>query len=100
MRPYNRSHKWQCAVPRKYGTQQQGGSHKAGELKRLVYETGSSVCETIFNRAAVSRPKGSAAMSVLDLLRKGFGFLLLSMGVSRPAPKPGTKPAPKPGHDA
>ena len=35
-------------------------------------------------------------MSVLDLLRKGFGFLLLSMGVSRPTPKPkptsGTKP--------
>src|SRR5208282_6853564 len=40
--PYNRSHKWQCAAPRKYGTQQQDGSHKAGELKKLVYETGSS----------------------------------------------------------
>lgn len=37
--------------------------------------------------------KGIAAMSVMDLLRKGFGYLLLSMGVSRPAPK--TKPAPK-----
>ncbi len=35
-------------------------------------------------------------MNLLDLLRKGFGFLLLSMGVSPPAPKPGTKPAPKP----
>ncbi len=36
-------------------------------------------------------------MSLADLLRKGFGYLLLSMGVSRPAPKPkpGTKPAPK-----
>ncbi|MGA2570140.1 MAG: hypothetical protein ABSF23_06435 [Terracidiphilus sp.] len=34
-------------------------------------------------------------MSVMDMLRKGFGFLLLSMGVSRPAPKP--KPAAKPG---
>lgn len=39
-------------------------------------------------------------MSVLDLLRKGFGFLLLSMGVSRPAPKPGAKPAPKPDRGA
>ena len=32
-------------------------------------------------------------MSVLDSLRKGFGFLLMSFGVSRPPPKP--KPAPK-----
>jgi hypothetical protein len=39
-------------------------------------------------------------MSVLDLLRKGFGYFLLSMGVSRPAPKPGTKPASKPDRDA
>ena len=38
-------------------------------------------------------------MKVLDLLRKGFGYVLLSMGVSRPAPKPKDepKPAPKPG---
>lgn len=33
-------------------------------------------------------------MSVLDLLKKGFGYLLLSMGVSRPTPKP--KPVAKP----
>jgi hypothetical protein len=32
-------------------------------------------------------------MSVLDFLRKGFGYVLMSMGVSRPVPK---KPAPKP----
>jgi hypothetical protein len=32
-------------------------------------------------------------MSVLDLLRKGFGYVLMSMGVSSPAPK---KTAPKP----
>jgi hypothetical protein len=32
-------------------------------------------------------------MSVLDLLRKGFGYVLMSMGVSSPAQK---KPAPKP----
>ena len=32
-------------------------------------------------------------MSVLDALRKGFGYVLMSMGVSSPAPK---KPAPKP----
>jgi len=33
-------------------------------------------------------------MSLLDSLRKGFSFLLLSFGVSSPAIKP--KPAPKP----
>jgi len=33
-------------------------------------------------------------MSLLDSLRKGFSFLLLSFGVSSPAKKP--KPAPKP----
>jgi hypothetical protein len=33
-------------------------------------------------------------MSLTDLLRKGFGFVLLSMGVSRPAPKP--RPSAKP----
>jgi hypothetical protein len=33
-------------------------------------------------------------MSVLDSLRKGFGFFLLTMGVSSPAKKP--RPAPKP----
>jgi hypothetical protein len=38
-------------------------------------------------------------MSFFDTLKKGFGFVLLSMGVSRPAPKPKieTKPAPKAG---
>ncbi|MGC9224058.1 MAG: hypothetical protein ACP5E2_09030 [Terracidiphilus sp.] len=38
-------------------------------------------------------------MSFIDLLKKGLGFVLLSMGVSRPTPrsKPETKPAPKPG---
>lgn len=37
-------------------------------------------------------------MKVLDFVRKGLGFVLLSMGVSRPAPKskPEAKPAPKP----
>ena len=35
-------------------------------------------------------------MSVLDLLRKGFGYVLLSMGVSRPAPKPKPQPESKP----
>ena len=36
-------------------------------------------------------------MSLLDSLRKGFGFFLLSMGVSSPAnkPRPAPKPAPK-----
>lgn len=32
-------------------------------------------------------------MSFLDLLRKGFGYLLMSMGVSSPQPK---KPASRP----
>jgi hypothetical protein len=38
-------------------------------------------------------------MSFFDALKKGFGFVLLSMGVSRPTPKPkpGTKPAAKAG---
>lgn len=31
-------------------------------------------------------------MRILELLKKGFGFVLLSMGVSRPAPK--LKPEP------
>jgi hypothetical protein len=33
---------------------------------------------------------------MFDALRKGFGFLLMSMGVSSPAKKPAPKPAPKP----
>jgi|WetSurMetagenome_2_1015567.scaffolds.fasta_scaffold1137844_1 hypothetical protein len=38
-------------------------------------------------------------MSLLDSLRKGFSFLLLSFGVSAPAKKPQAAPktAPKPG---
>jgi len=36
-------------------------------------------------------------MSLIDWLRKGFGYVLLSMGVSRPAPK--TKVESKPGPD-
>jgi len=41
-------------------------------------------------------------MSVLDLFRKGFGYVLLSMGVSRPAPqpKPKEKPEPKTGRNS
>ena len=37
-------------------------------------------------------------MSMKDALRKGFGFLLLSFGVSSPAikPRPAPKPAPRP----
>jgi hypothetical protein len=37
-------------------------------------------------------------MSVLDSLRKGLGFLMMSMGVSSPAKKatPKPKPAEKP----
>jgi hypothetical protein len=37
-------------------------------------------------------------MSVLDWLRKGFGYVLLTMGVSRPSqkPKPADQPAGKP----
>ena len=38
-------------------------------------------------------------MSLVETLKKGFGFVLLSMGVSRPTPKPKpeTKPAAKAG---
>jgi hypothetical protein len=35
-------------------------------------------------------------MSLLDLLRKGFGYVLLTMGVSRPQPKPKASPESKP----
>ncbi|MGA2349051.1 MAG: hypothetical protein ABSF70_01345 [Terracidiphilus sp.] len=37
-------------------------------------------------------------MNLLDSLRKGFGFLLLSFGVSAPAkkPRPAVKPVAKP----
>jgi hypothetical protein len=36
-------------------------------------------------------------MSLLDTVRKALGYVLLSMGVSRPAPKPGPASVPKPG---
>jgi hypothetical protein len=37
-------------------------------------------------------------MKLLDTLRKGFGYVLMSMGVSSPVikPKADEKPAPKP----
>ena len=35
-------------------------------------------------------------MSVVDWLRKGFGYVLLSMGVSRPAARPKSKSAAEP----
>jgi hypothetical protein len=40
-------------------------------------------------------------MSVFDTLRKGLGFLMMSMGVSAPPKKarPAPKPAPKPDPD-
>jgi len=39
-------------------------------------------------------------MSVLDVLRKGLGYVLMSMGVSSPTPKkPAPKPASRPGPD-
>lgn len=31
-------------------------------------------------------------MSMLDLLKKGFGYVLMSMGVSSPNSKPAAKP--------
>jgi hypothetical protein len=39
-------------------------------------------------------------MNAMDLLRKGFGFVLLSMGVSRPAPKPKPESKPEPKSDS
>ena len=35
-------------------------------------------------------------MSLLDSLRKGFRFFLMSFGISSPAKKPAPKPAPRP----
>jgi hypothetical protein len=37
-------------------------------------------------------------MSLLDWFRKGLGYVLLTMGVSRPAPRP--RPAPPDGETA
>jgi hypothetical protein len=50
-----------------------------------------------FERLRAAR--GKASMSVLDVLRKGFGYVLMSMGVSSPVakkavPKPAGKPEP------
>jgi len=36
-------------------------------------------------------------MKLIELLRKGFGYVLMSMGVSRPGIKPKSVPATKPG---
>lgn len=36
-------------------------------------------------------------MSIFGALRKGFGFFLMSLGISAPAKKPAPKPAPRPG---
>jgi hypothetical protein len=35
-------------------------------------------------------------MSLIDSLRKGFRFFLMSFGISTPAKKPSPKPAPRP----
>ncbi len=35
-------------------------------------------------------------MSILDSLRKGFRFFLMSFGISSPAKKPAPKPDPRP----
>jgi hypothetical protein len=35
-------------------------------------------------------------MSIIESLRSGLKFFLMSMGVSTPAKKPAAKPAPKP----
>lgn len=35
-------------------------------------------------------------MKLIELLRKGFGYVLMSMGVSRPGTKSVPKAAPKP----
>jgi hypothetical protein len=44
------------------------------------------------------RSEGRQTLSVFDSLRKGFGFLLMSFGISSPAkkPSPTAKPAAKP----
>jgi len=40
-------------------------------------------------------------MSLLDSLRKGLGFVMMSFGISSPAKKakPAAKPTPKPGQN-
>jgi hypothetical protein len=43
-----------------------------------------------------NRWEGSATVKMLELLRKGFGYLLMSMGVSSPVKKAGPDPKPAP----
>jgi hypothetical protein len=52
----------------------------------------------IAEKTEASGLERTGAMSVLDWLRKGFGFLLMSFGVSSPTrkPRPAAKPAAKP----
>jgi hypothetical protein len=66
--------------------------------KKLV--VGSCGWRTIYTMETEHWRRRST-MSFLDLLRKGFGFVLMSMGVSSPVQKkPAPKPAPKPDSDA
>ena len=49
------------------------------------------------SKIASAATQGEAIVSVLDVVRKGLGYVLMSMGVSSPAPKkprPAVKPAP------
>ena len=47
------------------------------------------------SKNAARQRRRNAIVSVLDVVRKGLGFVLMSMGVSSPTPKK-TKPAPQP----
>ena len=48
------------------------------------------------SREATRDERYSEVMRFLQLLKNGFGYVLLSMGVSRPTSKSETKPASKP----
>ncbi len=39
-------------------------------------------------------------MSVMASIRKGFGFFLMSFGISSPAKKPAPAPKPRPGQQS
>ena len=50
-------------------------------------------------RRCSSVREGKGSMKMLEMLRKGLDFLLMSFGVSAPSKKPAPKPAVKPSFD-
>jgi len=67
-----------------------------GQLHRPAFPGSRfDLLETDHYYAGIGSWKGRAAMKLMETLRKGVGFFLMSIGVSSPAKKPKPKPAPK-----